>query len=93
MFNKFLNRFMVHPIYPWLVWGLGALFFFFAYIARVSPSAFPEDIARDFMVEDATNIITTTGTGFLIPYVLMQLPVGTLVDRFGPHKLMMMSTF
>ncbi len=88
-----LNRFMMSPLYPWLVWGLGAVFFFFAYIARVSPSAFPKKIAYDFAVNDPTTIITMSGTGFLIPYVLMQLPVGTLVDRFGPHRLMMVSTF
>ncbi len=74
------------PFYPWLVWGLGAAFFFSEYFARVSPGVMVPDLMRAFNV-------TAVGIGsisafFYYAYVSMQVPVGALVDRFGPHRLL-----
>lgn len=73
-------------LYPWLIWALGAGFFFAEYFARVSPSVMVPELMKSFHV-------TALGIGslsafFYYAYVSMQVPVGALVDRFGPHRLL-----
>ncbi len=72
--------------YPWLVWGLGAAFFFAEYLGRVAPSVVATDLMQTFHVS-ALSIGTLSGM-FLFPYIAMQMPVGMLVDRYGPHKIL-----
>jgi len=74
------------PFYPWLVWGLGAAFFFAEYLGRVAPSVVATELMQAFHVS-ALSIGALSGM-FLVPYIAMQMPVGVLVDRYGPHKLL-----
>lgn len=74
------------PFYPWFIWSLGAGFFFAEYFARVSPAVMVPQLMQAFS-------ITALGMGsmsafFYYAYVSMQIPVGTLVDRFKPHRLL-----
>lgn len=68
------------------MWGLGAAFFLAEYLARVAPAVMVPDLMNAFQ-------ITALGIGsmsafFYYAYVGMQIPVGILVDRFGPHRLL-----
>ncbi len=65
---------------------LGALFFLYAFVQRVSPSVMTAELMRDFSA-GAAGIGLLSGA-YLYTYALMQLPVGVLIDRFGPRKLM-----
>ena len=89
LINKFENM-TQWKIYPWLVFTTGALFFFLMYTARVSPSIIQEPLMRDFHIR-ASEFGSLTGY-FYITYLIMQLPVGGLVDRYGAHKLIMLTT-
>jgi MFS family permease len=83
--------FKIH-ISPWLVWGLGAAFFFAEYFARVAPSVMVPDLMRDFGVDALT--LGSLSAFFYYAYVGMQIPVGILVDRYGAHRLLtLMSIF
>jgi len=74
-------------IKPWLIWGLAAFFFFAHYIVRVTPGHITEDLQASFM--DTTKYdLGILGASFYFPYVLMQMPVGYLVDRFGSRLLL-----
>lgn len=73
-------------IMPWIIWGLGAAFFFSEYFARVAPSVMANDLMRDFHVE--AFALGSLSAFFYYAYVSMQIPVGMLVDRYGPHKLL-----
>lgn len=73
-------------LYAWLVWGLGAAFFLFEYVTRVAPSVMAPELMRTFHIY-ALGIGTLSAL-FYYAYIGMQLPVGMLVDRFGPHKLL-----
>lgn len=75
-----------HWFYPWLIWGLGAAFFLSEYLGRVAPSVIQSELMQTFDI-NATKF-GMLGTIFLIPYIVMQMPVGMLVDRYGPHKLL-----
>lgn len=72
---------------PWCIWGLAAFFFFAHYVVRVTPGHISEDLLDHFI--DTTKVsIGILGAAFYLPYVLMQMPVGYLVDRFGTRSLL-----
>jgi MFS family permease len=65
----------------WLVWGFAAAFYFSDYMARVALSVMHRDLQLDFgMNETQFGILSAS---FYIPYVLMQIPVGLMVDRMS----------
>ena len=70
----------------WSICGLGALFYAYEYLLRISPSAMEPALRAHFN-------LSATGFGMLsaiyyYAYVPMQLPVGVLMDRFGPRRLL-----
>lgn len=73
-------------IRPWMMWGLGALFFFTMYIARVSPGVMTIPLMEDFQVTAFEFSIFSLF--FFCPYVIMQIPVGVLVDKFSTRWLL-----
>lgn len=77
--------------YPWLIWGVAAACFFCEYFARVSPGVMVPDLMRDFHV--TALALGGLSAFFYYAYVSMQLPVGILVDRFGPRRLLSVTTF
>ena len=74
---------------PYFVWFLGSFFFLVDYILRVSPSVLTPTLMKQF---DA-NAFTIGGFSafFYYAYIGMQIPVGILVDRFNPKRLLIMS--
>jgi len=75
---------------PYIVWFLGAFFFFSDYIIRVSPSILTPQLMHFFHA----NAFTIGGFSafFYYAYIGMQIPVGILVDRFGPKWLLIMAS-
>jgi MFS family permease len=69
---------------PWCFWLLGASFFFFEYFARVDPSGMLLQLQQYFHLN--SEELGVLSAYFYIPYVLMQIPVGLLVDRHGPKR-------
>lgn len=68
------------------VCGLGAAFYSYEYFLRILPSVMEGQLREHFG-------LTATGFGLLsafyyYAYVPMQLPVGLLMDRFGPRRLL-----
>ena len=80
----------VNSIMPWLVWGLGCLFYFYECLLQVSPSVMSSELMRDFSVTSQTLGILS-GIYFY-SYAAMQLPGGVLLDYFGPHRLLTIAT-
>ncbi len=73
-------------IYPWFVCGLGALFYCYEYLLRMTPSVMAGPLMQHYALTGAAfgNLI-----GFYYyAYTPMQLPVGILMDRFGPRLLL-----
>ncbi|MCE0723487.1 MFS transporter [Legionella sp. 9fVS26] len=75
---------------PWMVWGLGCLFYFYECLLQVSPSVMSNELMRDFSVTSQTLGILS-GIYFY-SYAAMQLPGGVLMDYFGPHRLLTLAT-
>jgi sugar phosphate permease len=70
----------------WMVWACAALFFCYQFLLRVSPSVMTHELMSDFHV-DACALGTLTSFYFYA-YASLQLPVGTLLDKFGPRRLL-----
>jgi len=67
-------------------YGVAIVFFLYAFVQRVSPSVMTNELMAEFAVGGAALGILS-GTYFYT-YAAMQLPVGLLVDRFGPRNLL-----
>lgn len=81
-----LSRLSHWSFYPWLIWSLGATFFFAEYFVHVSLSVMVPQLMQAFHV--GALLLGSLSALFWYPYMVMQIPVGALVDRFGPHKLL-----
>ncbi len=79
------NR-LVHRQQPWIIWGLAAAFFFAEYFARVAPGVMAPQLMEAFNVRALS--LGALSAYFYYAYVSMQIPVGSLMDRFGPHRLL-----
>ncbi len=74
-----------------VICALGALFYCYEFFLRIAPSVVTSEIRALFQI-DATTF------GYLMAfyywaYTPMQLPVGLLMDRYGPRKLLSMASF
>jgi MFS family permease len=76
---------------PVFAWATGALFFFYAWVLRVAPSVMVEELMRDFSV--GAGVLGHLSAAYFYGYAGMQVPVGLLLDRFGPRRLMTAAAF
>jgi MFS family permease len=71
---------------PLLAWSLASLFFCYGFVQRVSPSVMVAELMHDF---SATAVILGNLSAFYFyAYAALQIPVGLLMDRIGPRRLM-----
>ncbi len=70
----------------WMVWAIASVFYAYQYILRVMPSIMLNDILQQFQI-DAAAFGQFSGV-YYIGYSLMHLPIGLMLDRFGPRKVM-----
>ena len=88
--SEIMQKTHVKSFVPWMVWGLGCLFYFYECLLQVSPSVMSNELMRDFAVTSQTLGILS-GIYFY-SYAAMQLPGGLLLDYFGPHRLLTIAT-
>lgn len=82
--NK-INTTSYSALRPWLIWGLVVFFYFYENILQVSTGVMTHELMRDFSINATTMGIIAAF--FFFSYAPTQLPVGILVDRFGPRRL------
>ena len=70
----------------WLVWGLATCYYFSDYMARVAPGVMHQSLQVAFGLSEAGFGLLTYS--FYLPYILMQIPVGIIVDRFSLRRLL-----
>jgi MFS family permease len=83
------KHFTAHRFYPWLVIALTAAFLFYKYILQVSPSIMTEDLMREFQIQGAG--LGNLAASFFYSFLLAQLFVGILLDRYSPRLLTTMA--
>lgn len=72
--------------YAWFVCALGAVFYSYEYFLRISPSVMEESLRAHFELNSAG--FGKLSAFYYYAYVPMQLPVGILMDRYGPRRLL-----
>jgi len=84
--NTSLNSSKSLPTYlPWLIWSLGAIFYFYEFFLQVSPSVIGSDLMQAFSTDDyGLGILASV---YFYSYAAMQIPAGVLLDRVGPRNL------
>lgn len=70
----------------WLIWGLGASSFSYAFLQRVAPSVMVTDLMREFAVGAA--VMGNLSAIYLYAYAGLQMPVGLALDRWGPRRML-----
>lgn len=72
--------------YPWFVFAIAASFLSYKYMLEVSPS---------IMVNELMGVFSLTGKQvgdfaafYYYAYLLMQLPLGTSLDKYGPRRVL-----
>lgn len=72
--------------FPWFICGIGALFYSYEYFLRIAPSVMTSQLMQHYQVDAGTFGVITAF--YYYAYVPMQLPVGVLLDRYGPRRLL-----
>ena len=81
------SRFPAAPRWlSWSIWGIAALFYLTGFYQRVSPAVMTMELMRDFHIsaKDLGNL----SAFYFYFYVVMQIPVGVLIDSWGARRLL-----
>jgi sugar phosphate permease len=71
---------------PWLICGLGAVFYCYEFFLRITPGVITPELMRAY---DLTGSQVGNLSAFYYhAYVPMQIIVGLFMDRFGPRRLL-----
>lgn len=86
-----MERIMEQGKYPpaslaWLVWGLGAAFYFTSFYHRVAPAVMTDPLMAEFGI--GARELGQFSAFYFYSYVFMQIPTGILADHWGPRKLL-----
>lgn len=81
----------IKHIYPWIVWSLGAIFIFYKYALQVSPSVMSVELMRSFSINGTG--IGNLAACFFYTYLFVQIPVGILLDKYGPRIIISTAVF
>lgn len=76
-------------VLAWIIFWLATLGFTYAFWHRVAPSVMVDGLMAEFNV--GGGVLGNLSAMYLYIYVALQLPVGLLVERFGPRILFALS--
>ncbi len=80
----FLHHFP-HPARAWMIWLLSALFMFYKYALEVAPSVMTSTLMSTFEISGLQ--LGNLAACYFYAYLIMQIPAGLLLDKFGPRKI------
>ncbi len=78
------------PSLKWILWSLAAIFYFYEFILRVSPSVMIPELMMSFGI--TASSVGILSAFYLYAYAPMQLPVGILMDRFGVRTILSLAS-
>ena len=72
--------------YAWFIWSLAAISFGYAFFHRVTPSVMVSDLMTEFAIGGA--MLGSLSALYFYPYVLLQVPLGAMLETFGTRRLL-----
>ncbi len=75
---------LAYPIRAWTIWLLSAIFMFYKYAIEVSPSVMTATLMKTFQIGGIE--LGNLAASYFYAYLLLQIPAGLLLDKFGPRK-------
>lgn len=76
--------------FAWTICLLGALFYCYEYLLRTMPGIMEPELRQAFQL-DSSGFGNLMGF-YYYAYTPMQLPVGILIDRYGPRRLLIFAS-
>ena len=70
----------------WCTWLIASIFYAYQYILRVMPNIMLSDIMQQFNIDAA--VFGQFSGAYYIGYCIMHLPIGIMLDRYGPRNVM-----
>jgi len=83
-----MKRKSVRPkylVHAWIIWLLSAFFMFYKYALEVSPSVMTNTLMSEYHIDGAQ--LGSLAASYFYAYLIMQIPAGLLLDRYGPRKV------
>lgn len=80
-----MSSFQFRPM-AWTIWMIASIFYAYQYILRVMPNIMMDDIMQQFGIGAAT--FGQFSGVYYLGYSLIHLPIGLMLDRYGPKKVM-----
>lgn len=77
--------------FAWFIFIIAALFYCYEYLLRIVPGVMQPELRAAFGHISA-SAFGNLSAYYYYAYTPMQIPVGLLMDRFGPHKLLSMAS-
>lgn len=74
------------PWRAWLIWFFSSLFYFYEFCLQTSPSVMVPELMQAFKVN--ASALGNLSACYFYAYCIMQIPVGILLDTFGPRRLL-----
>lgn len=72
--------------YSWIVWAFGSLFLLYQFLLQTSGSVMIPSLEQAFHINAAG--VGLLSSSYFYTYLVMQVPAGFLVDRFGARRLL-----
>ncbi len=73
-------------LFPWIVCALGAVFYAYEYLLRITPNVITYELMQSYQINAAA--LGNLAGFYYYAYTPMQLPVGLMMDKFGPRRLL-----
>lgn len=73
-----------YPVRAWSIWLLSAIFMFYKYAIEVSPSVMTKTLMKTFDIGGVE--LGNLAACYFYAYLILQIPAGLLLDKFGPRK-------
>lgn len=81
---KFMGR--DSNVLKWSIWILAAVFYFYEFVLRVSPSVMVPELMKSFGI--TASSVGVLSAFYLYAYAPMQIPVGVLMDQYGVKRVL-----
>lgn len=74
-----------------MICGLAAIFYAYEFLLRITPSVMIPELMRTFGIPAIT--VGNLSAYYFYAYSPMQVPVGVMMDRWGPRRIMTLAVF